>query len=224
HRELIYDERRKILSGADLKSNILGMVKEEIKRSCGAHLAGYEPDYDGVAADIVAIFPLPPDVTAESLGKMSSKEIEEKLIDLAESLYEAREKEIGAENMRILERLVMLRIIDSLWIEHLTMMEHMRLEAGWQTLRQTRAVDAYKNEGYKQFQLLLSTIRHDVALAIYHVSIVRKEASAPAPSPMVRAVAPRPSVRQPVKSAKKVGRNEPCPCGSGKKYKHCHGR
>jgi len=118
----------------------------------------------------------------------------------------------------------MLRIIDSLWIEHLTMMEHMRLEAGWQTLRQTRAVDAYKNEGYKQFQLLLSTIRHDVAHAIFHVRVERKEAPAPAPSPMVRAVAPRPSVRQPVKSAKKVGRNEPCPCGSGKKYKHCHGR
>ena len=224
HRELVYDERRKILSGADLKSNILEMVTEEVKKSCGVHLAGYEPDYDGVAADIAAIFPLPPDVNAESLGKMSLKEIEEKLIDLAESLYEAREKEIGAENMRILERLVMLRIIDSLWIEHLTMMEHMRLEAGWQTLRQTRAVDAYKNEGYKQFQLLLSTIRHDVALAIYHVRVERKEAPAPAPSPMVRAVAPRPSARQPVKSAKKVGRNEPCPCGSGKKYKHCHGR
>jgi len=224
HRELVYDERRKILSGADLKSNILGMVTEEIKKSCGAHLAGYLPDYEGVAADITAIFPLPPDVNAEALGKMSTKEIEAKLIDLAESLYEAREKEIGADNMRILERLVMLRIIDSLWIEHLTMMEHMRLEAEWQTLRQTRAVDAYKNEGYKQFQLLLSTIRHDVALAIYHVSIVRKEAPAPAPSPMVRAVAPRPSSRQPVKSAKKVGRNEPCPCGSGKKYKHCHGR
>jgi len=224
HRELIYDERRKILSGADLKTNILAMVREEIKKTVGAHFIGYEPDITGLMMDINGIFPLPREINADTLAKMKPNQIENKLIEVAEALYEAREKELGAENMRILERLVMLRIMDNLWIEHLTMMEHMRLEAGWQTLKQVRAVDAYKNEGYKQFQLLLSTIQHDVAHAIYHVGIVKKEAPPPAPSPMAKAAIPRSGTRQPIKASRKVGRNEPCPCGSGKKYKHCCGR
>jgi len=101
-------------------------------------------------------------------------------------------------------------------------MEHMREQAGWQTLRQVRAVDAYKNEGYKQFQLLLSTIRYDLAHTIYHVVIERKEA----PRPVVPPVAgSNRRQKQPLKAGgKKVGRNDPCPCGSGKKYKHCCGR
>jgi len=157
---------------------------------------------------------------------MKPKEIEERLVKEAEDLYQQREKEMGPENMRVLERLVMLRIIDSLWVEHLTMMEHMREQAGWQTLRQVRAVDAYKNEGYKQFQLLLSTIQHDVAHTIYHVNIVKKESTAQAPSPMAQAAGrSRPVSKQKAKvGGRKIGRNEPCPCGSGKKYKHCCGR
>ncbi len=121
----------------------------------------------------------------------------------------------------------MLRIIDSLWVEHLTAMENMRLEAGWQTLRQVRAVDAYKSEGYKQFQTLLSTIQHDVVHTIYHVRIERREASQKAPSPMAQVAtdttvgSKKPKQRV---AGKKIGRNAPCPCGSGKKYKHCCGR
>ena len=105
-------------------------------------------------------------------------------------------------------------------------MEQMRLEAGWQTLRQVKAVDAYKREGYKQFQVLLSTIQHDVAHTIYHVGIVKKEADEQAPSVMAQVTAGRAGGKTlPQKVAgKKVGRNEPCPCGSGKKYKHCCGR
>lgn len=107
------------------------------------------------------------------------------------------------------------------------MMEHMRLEAGWQTLRQTRAVDAYKREGYRQFQVLLDTIQHDVAHAIYHVKFERREAPAQAPSAMAQAAGRGVvSSKQPLRAGgkKKIGRNEPCPCGSGKKYKHCCGR
>jgi len=125
------------------------------------------------------------------------------------------------------------------------MMEEMRLQAGWQTLRQVKAVDAYKNEGYRQFQVLLSTIQHDVAHTIYHVNLVKQ----PAPSPAAQAAARAGGVRQPQPVAarssstmqsqtftsdssssppkvggKKVGRNDPCPCGSGKKYKHCCGK
>ena len=121
---------------------------------------------------------------------------------------------------------MLLHFLDSLWVEHLTIMEEMREQARLQTLQQVKAEDAYKNIGYEQFQRLMSTIQHDVAHTIYHVSIVKKEAP-PAPSPMAQ-VASRGTDRprkQPVKvSGKKIGRNDPCPCGSGKKYKHCCGR
>ena len=229
HREIIYAERHKILAGADLKANILDMVREELKEIVASRLQGLDAldwDLDGLITEIGTIFPLPPEVNAEALAKLSPEEIEERLIGQAEALYEKREAEIGTQHIRTLERLVMLRIIDSLWLEHLTMVEHMRLEAGWQTLRQVRAVDAYKNEGFKQFQLLLATIKHDVVHTIFRVNIVKKEA--PAPPPLVAGVpgiaAGGAGTKKPLKAGKHVGRNDPCPCGSGKKFKKCCGR
>ena len=229
HRELIYTERRKILDGTELKANILTMVKGEIRAMVASHIAdehGVGWDVEGLLADLATVFPVPTALTADSLLEMKPKQIEEKFTGLADTLYEEREKEVGPENMRVLERLLMLRIIDSLWVEHLTAMENMRLQAGWQTLRQTRAVDAYKREGYRQFQTLLDTIQHDVAHTIYHVGISRKEPSAQEPSPMAQVVG-RGTVSKKQKErvgGKKIGRNDPCPCGSGKKYKHCCGR
>jgi len=229
HRELIYEERRKILGGADLKANILSMVADEIKDTVAARIGdqhGIDWDIPGLLADAATIFPPPPTLNANTLSEMKPKQIEEKLIESAEALYEEKEKEIGADNMRVLERLVMLRTIDRLWVEHLTAMEHMRLQAGWQTLRQTRSIDAYKNEGYRQFQTLLDTIQHDVAHTIYNVRIERREAPAPEPSPMAQAAGHAGDSRlQKVKAgSRKIGRNAPCPCGSGKKYKYCCGR
>jgi preprotein translocase subunit SecA len=205
------------------------MIKEELQGMVATHIGDERSgawDVEGLIADVATIFPVPPDVNASTLSEMRPKEMEEKLVELAEALYDKRETELGADNMRVLERMVMLRTVDSLWVEHLTALEHMRLEAGWQTLRQIKAVDAYKNEGYKQFQVLLSTIKHDVAHTIYHVGIVKKEAQ-PAPSVMAQAAAGRigGASPQPLKVAgQKVGRNDPCPCGSGKKYKKCCGR
>ncbi len=229
HRELIYTERRKILDGTDLKPNILSMVRNEIGNMVASRIAdehGVGWDVEGLLADLATVLPLPYALTADSLLELKPKQIEEKLTGLAETLYDEREKELGAENMRVLERLVMLRIIDKLWVEHLTAMEDMRQQAQWQTLRQTRAVDAYKREGYQQFQTLLDTIQHDVAHTIYHVSIVRKEPSAQEVSPMAQVTGrSRPVGKQKAKvGGRKIGRNDPCPCGSGKKYKHCCGR
>jgi len=226
-RELIYSERQKILSGADLKANILSMVREEIQGIVSARTGdgrGFDWDLEGLMADVATIFPLPPTINAGALSQMKPREIEDRLIEQAEALYEEREKELGSDSMRVLERLVMLRIIDNLWVEHLTAMEHMRVEAGWQTLRQVKAVDAYKREGYNQFQILLSTIQHDVVHTIYRVGIVKREAPQGAPvTAQVAGRSERAGKRLKV-GGKKIGRNDPCPCGSGKKYKHCCGR
>ncbi|MFC2014479.1 preprotein translocase subunit SecA [Chloroflexota bacterium] len=228
-RKLIYGERGKILSGADLKTNILSMASEEIQGTVSAHAGehGDDRDIDGLLTEINAMMPLPSELNVETLDLLKTDEIEERLIEGAKILYEQKEEDIGSEDMRALERLIMLRTIDSLWIEHLTTMEHMRLEAGWQSLRQVKAVDAYKSEGYKQFQILLDTIRHDVTHTIFHAGITRQQAPAQAPSPMVKAAAA--TIGSTVKNkqkvdGKKVGRNDPCPCGSGKKYKYCCGK
>jgi preprotein translocase subunit SecA len=231
HRELIYAERQKILGGADLKANILSMVAKEIEGAAAARLAhsfDSQPDIAGLLADINRILPVPPELNENTLAGLGAREIQDKLIELARSLYEQKEQEIGPDKMRVLERLVMLQIIDRLWVEHLTAMENMRLQAGWQTLRQVRSVDAYKSTGYQQFQTLLDTIQHDVAHTIYHVNIVTREPAKEVESPVVKAAVgsrgdakPRPRAAA---AGRKIGRNEPCPCGSGKKYKHCCGK
>jgi len=229
HRELIYEERHKILGGADLKTNILKMVTDELKSIAAPRLAGqYSEGWDiaNLLADVNRILPVPPTLNEKSLAALGSKEIENKLIELAGSLYEQREKEMGAEKMRLLERLVMLQIIDRLWVEHLTEMERERLQAGWAGLRQMKSADFYKRSGFERFQILLDTIRHDVANTIFHVSLVQKDKAPESPMAKAGLGSKGNSKPRPVAAAagRKVGRNDPCPCGSGKKYKHCCGK
>jgi preprotein translocase subunit SecA len=111
-------------------------------------------------------------------------------------------------------------------VEHLTAMENMREGIGLQAVGQRDPLVAYKTAGHNQFQNLLSAIQHDVVHTIYHVGIVRREAPQTAPSPMAKAAVNRGGTsKQRLKvGGKKIGRNDPCPCGSGKKYKHCCGR
>ena len=230
-RELIYNERRKILGGADLKTNILSMVKEELGHLVSSHSGdeyGEGQDTKGLLNEISAIMPVPRELSDEALTSLKPAEIERKLTEQAERLYEQKEKEISPEGMRALERLIMLRTIDSLWIDHLTEMDHQRLQAGWASLQQQKSVDAYKNLGSQQWDMLTDNIRHNVAHTIFHVGIVKQEARPAVPvTPMAQVTSAnnRSNLNQPQKvSGKKVGRNDPCPCGSGKKYKHCHGR
>jgi preprotein translocase subunit SecA len=234
HRELIYEERKKILSGFDLKSNILSMVKDELQALVETHTAGsYGDGWDvkALVGELATFFPLPPTLNAETLSKMGSQEIKDQLIDQAEALYEAKEKELGPEKMRMLERLLMLRIIDSHWLEHLTAMDDMRQGIGLHAVAQRDPLVAYKREGHDMFQSLLAAIQHDMAHIIYRASIAKRgetppgqAAQAPAPTP-IQAQAGGGDGKKHLKVAgKKVGRNDPCPCGSGKKYKHCCGR
>jgi preprotein translocase subunit SecA len=226
HRELIYEERRKILSGADLKTNIIKMVCEEVSAIVNAHAPdkfGENRNDAGMLAEIKRIIPLPPTFTDKTLEGKPNDEIEKLFIDMVNSIYEQREKEMGEAKMRLLERLIMLQIIDRAWVNHLTEMEQMRMQAGWATLQQVKSVDAYKNAGYKQFQMLLETIKHEISVMIFHVSITERTQSKAPQSPMEKADTGSKGDAKPRQSAK-VGRNDPCPCGSGKKYKHCHGK
>jgi len=215
HREVIYVERRKILSGADLKANIISMVQDEIQSLVARRLSSvsYEQEEEqsnlsGLLEDVSTIFPLPPQFRSDGFSELSDKQITEKLTDYAIELYDQREQELGPDNMRIAERLVMLRVIDRLWMYHLTDMEHLRQGISLRAVGQEQPLVVYKREGHASFEALLAGIQHDVAHSIYHVGIA-KEA---------------PKKKEAVPVGKKVGRNDPCPCGSGKKYKHCCGK
>jgi preprotein translocase subunit SecA len=227
HRDLIYKERNKILSGLDLKGNILEMVNKEITYTVASHPRGeYGEDgnISGLIKDVSRIMPLPRDFNVDDLTSMSERDIEEKFDELAIKIYEEREQQLGPEKSRLLERLVMLQIMDRLWMEHLTTMEHERLQAGWQTLRQMKSADAYKMSGHQKFGELKENIQHEVANVIFHVGLASRTEKAPV-SPMAKASMGSTGDSKPGASGnKKVGRNDPCPCGSGKKYKHCHGR
>ena len=215
-RKTIYAERDKILSGADLKANIESIVHDEIYALVEASCSDEGSDTGQVAAEASRIMPLPPELDAEHLSQMTDTvEIAEALIQHAEKLYQEKEEKLGADKMRMLERLVMLRTLDTLWIDHLTEMEHMRQGIGLQAIGHLDPLVAYKREGHALFESLLTSIRYDVAHAIYRADFVKKE------SPPAQAV---PQRKEAAPAAKRVGRNEPCPCGSGKKYKHCCGR
>jgi len=217
HREVIYAERKKILSGADLKANITSMVQDEIQGLVARRLSNvsYEraeekqSNLAGLLEDVSIIFPLPPQFRSDGLSELSAQQIKEKLTDYAIELYTQREQELGPDNMRIGERLVMLRVIDRLWMEHLTEMEHLRQGIGLRAVGQEQPLVVYKREGHASFEALLAGIQHDVAHSIYHVGLAKK-------APQTR--------KETVPVGKRVGRNDPCPCGSGKKYKHCCGK
>jgi len=216
HREVIYAERRKILSGADLKTNIISMVQDEIQSLVAKRLSSvsYEQEEEqanlsGLFEDVSTIFPLPPQFRSDGLSELSDKQIAEKLTDYAIELYNQREQELSPDNMRIAERLVMLRVIDRLWMDHLTDMEHLRQGIGLRAVGQEQPLMVYKREGHASFEALLAGIQHDVAHSIYHVGIAKE-------TPQKK--------KEAVPVGKKVGRNDPCPCGSGKKYKHCCGK
>ncbi|MBX6755380.1 MAG: SEC-C domain-containing protein, partial [Thermorudis peleae] len=177
------------------------------------------PDVEGLARACCGLLNDPAAVTPAELSGRSADEVKEMLQERALARYAAREAELGEETMRTLERLVMLRVIDQLWVEHLTEMEHMRQSIGLQAYGQIDPLVAYKTEGYRMFQQLLKNIEYDVSHLMYRVQL------APAITrPVLQGGVPNRSGdgngSRPAKK-RKVGRNDPCPCGSGKKYKQC---
>ncbi len=224
-REVIYGERRKIISGAGLKLNILSMVSDEIKNSVAAHLSNDEDEnaIDSLLTDINTIFPLPPEMNTQTLLYMKPGEVADKLIEYAVALYDEREKEIEPDKMRLLERVLMLRIIDSLWVEHLTAIDYIRQGIGLQAVAQQNPLVAYKRKSHEMFQELTAAIQHNVVHTIYRMGI-RKGAPPIHPTTTASITSIEEGEKTPKAVSKKVGRNEPCPCGSGKKFKKCCGK
>ncbi|MDA0799609.1 MAG: preprotein translocase subunit SecA [Chloroflexi bacterium] len=245
-REVVYAQRRKVLEGEDLKLNIQEMVGSEITRAIQSALRGDPSDWpvDMLIAEINTIFPLPENLDEDFVADNGRAKTEDAILDAAEALYEEREEQFTADLMRRIERAVMLQIVDRLWLQHLTMMQNLRQGIGLQAYGQRDPLVMYKKEGHEAFEELLGRIRHDIAHAIFHVAPAQQnqqsaaQAQAAKGAPTADANKPGavdttktttvmsrvgPQAGGPVPSIKKLGRNDICYCGSGKKYKRCHG-
>ena len=231
-REAIYGERRKILEGQDLKDEAVTMVEDVVGSTVEAYIPpdtfSEEWDLDALHTAMLEIYPV--QITRERAAEAADQtELQAMFLDDAAAMYEAKEQAVGAEVMRELERVVLLNITDTKWREHLYEMDYLQEGIHLRSYAQKDPLTEYQREGYEMFQELSESIRQDFVRYIYRVEFVRPEAQQTAqPARMQDNRTEVESQGRETANANqaisdKTPRNAPCPCGSGKKYKKCHG-
>ncbi len=233
-REVIYAERRKILRGEDLKENIFFMldkiIESEMDQYANAKLYPEEWTLDGLIEDAEKIYAPEGKLKKEELEAMSRDELEETLKKTAHEAYAAREQLFGEENMRELEKVVMLRVVDNHWMEHLDRMDMLREGINLRAYGQRNPLVEYKIEALDMFEAMEAAIQTDIAKLMYRVSIVTQEQQQlqdrlqTARASHGEESSAAETKKKPQRNKNDIGRNDPCPCGSGKKYKNCCGR
>ena len=233
-REVIYAERRKILRGEDLKENIFFMldkiIESEMDQYANAKLYPEEWTLDGLIEDAEKIYAPEGKLKKEELEAMSRDELEETLKKTARDAYAAREQLFGEENMRELEKVVMLRVVDNHWMEHLDRMDMLREGINLRAYGQRNPLVEYKIEALDMFEAMEAAIQTDIAKLMYRVSIVTQEQQQlqdrlqTARASHGEESSAAETKKKPQRNKSDIGRNDPCPCGSGKKYKNCCGR
>lgn len=229
-REVIYGERRRVLFGENLRESIMSMIKSIVDRSVDLHTSEseYPEDWDMKAlseylSNIIPVGFI--NIKEENKQTFSRDKLKDALNTLAVKLYEMKEQEIGdEERMRELERVIMLKVIDSKWMDHIDDMDQMRQGIGMHAYAQRDPLIEYKFVSYDMFEELSQNIQNDTIRTLYRVKIVtepvREEIAQPMFTNKDDSAVKQPKTRKEVK----VGRNDPCPCGSGKKYKQCCGK
>jgi preprotein translocase subunit SecA len=230
HREVIYADRGRIVAGDDMSDKMDELVTGELEAIVDRNMAakGGDIDYEMVAEEYNALFPLEPGtqrITADEIAGLSHDDLVDDLQEDADEAYQEVEDRFGPEAMRQVERHVLLSVIDRLWVEHLTAMDELREGVGLQAYGQKDPLVVYKTEGYRMFGTLTDHIRHDTVHTIFRVKPAIVEQPVQTRITEESTTTNRSDeAAKPQVTSKKVGANAPCPCGSGKKYKHCHGR
>lgn len=231
-REVIYAERKKLLEGADFRDNITAMIKDVIagfvntmtfeKEDCG------DWDFKSLFMHLKAIF----DIDMEDISGLNTRDVlKDELIDMltehALKKYEAKENEFTPEKFREIERIVLLQVVDDKWMDHIDAMDQLKQGIGLRSMAQEDPARAYAIEGFDMFEAMNEAIKEDTLRILFHVEdpnkVKRREQNKNIKEGFEGAGAgekKKPFVRK----TKKIGRNDPCPCGSGKKYKNCCGR
>ncbi len=241
-REIIYGIREKVLEGEKMKEEILEKINEEIKNlALISSPEGYsEQEYENIIRSFCEIVPFDDAsqkrLIAQIQKEKSSEKISQFLMKMAKDLYEKREKELDEKMSREIEKFAYLSSIDHLWMGHLDALAHLREGVGLRGYGQKDPLVEYKNEAFQMFDRLVKQIDYEIIRRIFRIQVARRPVQ-PAPEKIqtnvdtsdMTGLTPAPAAPiQPVSSPggsvkkKKVGRNDPCPCGSGKKYKKCH--
>ncbi len=238
-REIIYKQRREVLDGEDLKANVLKMIKSLIEDIVTPYFAEEHVNKESLLQELNTNLTI---TDLESLNKenIHLKEVIEEAVEKAYAIYDEREKTIGAEELRELERVVTLKIVDEKWMDHIDAMDELKDGIGLRAYGQKDPVVQYRIEGFDMFDQMVLDIKTDVVKLLMHVrkkeeNIQRTEAARitgmslenSAISNLDGTIAPKTSSPQNqtvVNHEPKVGRNDQCPCGSGKKYKNCCGK
>jgi len=241
-RGVIYKQRSEVLEGEDVKEEVLSMVKEIIAQDVNTHITGETEDYREEFLHLMMSLQeicIPPNsVNLPSLENLSNQEITESLYETACKFYEQKEEEFTSERLREIERVVLLRAVDTKWMSHIDNMDHLKQGIGLQSFKQIDPVQAYQMQGSEMFSEMIATIKEETVKLLFHVKMERApervrvaqeteaihiESGGPAAGPGGNSPAGGPSVG-PIRNLDKHGRNDLCPCGSGMKFKNCCGR
>ena len=231
-REVIYSQRRQVLNGESLKESFMKMIENTVNslvdRFCGENSHPDMWDWEGINSQARDLLP---DigklgVSKEEADNYTQEDLKQTLLRAVVSTYEAREAEYGSELMRELERIVLLRTVDEKWMDHIDAMDQLRYGIGMRAYGQRDPVVEYKFEGFEMFEEMIRSIQYDAVKRLLRMRINREQGT-PKREKVAEPVTashgdsgPRKPV---VRSGARVGRNDPCPCGSGKKYKKCCG-
>ncbi len=227
-REVIYAQRRQVLMGESLKDNIVDMLETVIDSTIamfsGESQYPEEWDLESLLEYADGLFLPGHNLTREMLAKMERDEVRELFMDEAQKIYANREEIFGPEVMREIERAVMLQVVDSKWMDHLDAMDQLREGIGLRAYGQKDPLVEYKFEAYDMFTNMIASIQEDFIRYVLRVSpAVTEEPQERQRQNVVENRYAEEGPKQPVRAENQVGRNDPCPCGSGKKYKKCCG-
>ena len=233
-RKVIYEQRRKVLDGENLKESVQTMLSTVISTEVQAHMGELKhmdaENWREVCAQFRGLFLRPDEFkfTDEELQQYDAQALTDLLQERASDIYARKEAELGEPLMRELERVMMLRVVDEYWMDNIDAMQELRQGIGLRAYGQNDPVVAYKKEGYEMFESMIAAIQAETIRRIFLARVqvgattVKRERVAKVTGES--AGSDGTVKKQPVKKGQKVGRNDPCPCGSGKKFKNCHGR
>ncbi|QMV41651.1 preprotein translocase subunit SecA [Cohnella cholangitidis] len=228
-RERIYGDRRAILNSDNIREIVTGMIKSVINRAVDSYCSDSDVpedwDMDALVAYAHQHF-LPEDrVSKDDLWGKEKEELVEYLVDAVEKLYDEREESIGIDTMREFEKVVVLRAVDSKWMDHIDSMDHLRQGIHLRAYGGNDPLREYQFEGHNMFLAMIERIEEEITMYVMKAQVQsppKREAVAEGQAVDAKAEAGPKKPR--TRDANAVGRNDPCPCGSGKKYKSCHGR
>jgi preprotein translocase subunit SecA len=229
-RQVIYQERKRVLDGENMHESVMGMLEEIVEGGVLQYTQNSDDrslwNLDGLSHYLQSAF-MPKEIL-ESIKEtpQNRKDLTDTIIGASKAYYQERESRIGEETMREMERVIMLQVVDAKWMDHIDAMDQLRQGIGIRAYGQEDPVRAYANEGFQMFEEMNAAIQEDTLKYLFHVPIEKKEIKRKSqPKGVERAPQGNTGEKQQtIVKGKKIGPNDPCPCGSGKKYKKCHGK